>query len=62
MPEHKYTLFSAEDFTGVGTKIPIKGGMGGPIGSRTNAVQQYEKSEIKWKKELKYIKKHSKII
>ena len=32
------------------------------IGSRDDTVKQYKKSEKKWKKELKYLKKQNKII
>ena len=49
IPERKYLLHSNKDCTDVCTKRPIKDGMGGPIGSRTNAVQQYKKSENRWK-------------
>ena len=31
----------------------IKDGMGGYVGSRTDTVNQYKKSENKWKKDLK---------
>ena len=50
MIERKYLLNSADDYTGVRTKRPIKDGIGGPMGSRTNAAQQYKKFENKWKK------------
>ena len=53
MPERKYTLHSSEDCTGVRIGRSIKSVMGGPIGSRTDAVNQYKKYEKKWKKELK---------
>ena len=56
MHQRKYASHSTEDCTGVHTKCSIKDGMGGPIGSRTHAVQQHKKSE-KWKKELKALKK-----
>ena len=45
MPECKYTLHSSEDCTSVRTKRPIKYGMTGPMGSRTNDVQHSKKSE-----------------
>ena len=38
MPERKYESHSAKDCTGVRTKRSIKDGMGGPIGSRNNAM------------------------
>ena len=62
MPKHKYMSHSTEDFTDVCTKRSIKDGMGGPIGSRTHAVQQYENSENKWKKYLKSLNKQNKIL
>ena len=40
MPGQNYLLHSAEDCTGVRTKRLIKDGMGGHMGSNTNAVQQ----------------------
>ena len=45
MTEPKYMLHIAEDCTGVRTNQSIKDGMGGPVGSRSNAVKQYKKSE-----------------
>ena len=45
--ERKYTSHSAENCTGFRTKRPINYWVGGPMGSRTNAVQQYKKSENK---------------
>ena len=62
MPERKYALHIANYCTGVRTKRSIKDSMGGHIGSRNNAVQQYNKSENKWKKDLKYIKKKNKML
>ena len=43
MPERKYLLHKSEDCTGMRTKCSIKYGMVGPMGSRTNDVQQYKK-------------------
>ena len=62
MPEHKYTLHNAKDFTGVRNKDPIKDGMRGPMVSSNNAVQHYKKSEKKWKKDLKALKNQNNII
>ena len=62
MPERKYASHSTKDCTGVRTKLSIKDGMGGSIGSRTHAVQQHKKSENKWKKELKPLKKQNNMI
>ena len=36
--------------------------MGGPIGSSNHVVKQHKKSENKWKKELKALKKQNKMI
>ena len=44
-PERKYTSHSANDFTCVRINQYIKYGMVGPVGSRTNAMKQYKKSE-----------------
>ena len=62
MPEHKYMSHSAEDCTGVHNNWPIKYEMGGPMGSRTDAVKQYNKSGNKQEKDLKDIKKQNKIL
>ena len=40
----------------------IKNGLGGALGNRADAVNQYKNSEHKWKKELKDIKKQNKIM
>ena len=45
MPEHKYVLHSDEGCIGVRTKRSIKDRMGGPIGSKTCALQQHKMSE-----------------
>ena len=37
--ERKYMLYSTDDFTGMRTKLPIKDGIGGPMGSRTNSMK-----------------------
>ena len=44
------------------TKRPIKDGMLGPMGSRTNTVQQYNKSENKWRKEMKALKNQNNML
>ena len=36
--------------------------MGGPIGSRTHALQQHKKSENKWKNELKSFKNQNNML
>ena len=62
MPERKYASHSTQDFTGVRTKRSIKDGMGVSIGSSTHDVQQYKKSENKWKKELISLKKKNRVL
>ena len=62
MPERKYTSYSAKYCTGVHNNRTIKDGMGRPMGSRTDAVKQYNNSENKWNKELKALKKYNKMI
>ena len=62
MHERKYESHSNKDYTGVRTKLSIKDGIGGSIWSRTHAVQQYKKSENKWNKELKPLKKQKNMI
>ena len=57
IPKRKHLSYNAKDCTGVRTKRTIKYGMGGPMGSRTNSVQQYRNSEENWKEELKAPKK-----
>ena len=54
--------YSAKDFTGVRTNRSIKYGLRGYMGNRTGAVKQYKKSENKWKKELKSLKKQNKML
>ena len=56
--EHKYMLHSAEDcFGNLSDQNYVRDGMGGPMGSRAEAVKQYKKSENKRKKELEALKK-----
>ena len=62
MPERKYTSHSAKYCTGVHTNRPINYGMEGPMGSSTDAVKHYNKSEHKLKRVLKTLKKQNKII
>ena len=62
IPECKYHLHSADDFTGVCTKRSIKDGTGVPIGSRDHYVQHHKKSENKWTKDLKSLKNQNKIL
>ena len=45
IPECKYESHGSDDYTGVRNKRSIKDVIGGPIGSRTHAVQHHKKSE-----------------
>ena len=47
IPERKYTSYSVKDCTGVCTNRSIKDLMLGTVGSTTDAVKQYKKSENK---------------
>ena len=40
----------------------IKNGLGGALGNRADAVNQYKNSEHKWKKELKALKNQNKML
>ena len=62
IPERKFASHSSDDCTGVRTKRSIKDGMVGPIGGRTHAVQYHNKSENKWKKELKALKNQNNML
>ena len=62
MPERNYMSHSTEDCTVVCTKRFIKDGMGGPIESRNNSVQQHNKYENKWNKDMKSFKKQDKML
>ena len=56
-------LHSAEDcFVKRTNQNTIKDGLGGPMGSRDEAVKQYKKSESKNKKEIKTLKKQNKML
>ena len=44
------------------TNRTIKDGMGGYVTIRDNTVKQYNKSENKWKKELKALKKQNNLL
>ena len=44
------------------TNRTIKDGMGGYVTIRDNTVKQYNKSENKWKKELKALKNQKKML
>ena len=61
--EQKYMLHSSEDYFGKRSdQKTIKEGLGGPLGSRSDAVKQYNKSKHKWKKSLKSLKKQNKML
>ena len=63
MPERNYTLHSSEDcFRNQSNQKSIRYGLGVPMGSRYGSVKQQKRSESKWKKELKALKKQNTII
>ena len=63
MPERNYMLHSAEEcFVNCTNQKNIKDVLGEPMGIRDEGVKQYKKSESKWKKYLKALKKQKKII
>ena len=56
--EQNYMSHNSEDCFGkIYNQKSINGGMGGPMGIRTEDVKQYKRPKNKWKKELKYLKK-----
>ena len=61
MPERKYKLYSSENCFGCRSDHKsIKEGLVGILINRNNAVKQYQKSENKWKREMKPLKKQKK--
>ena len=61
MFERKYMSHGVDDCTGMRTNRTIKDVMGGYMGSRSDTVKQYKKSE-KWKRDLKALKKQKKML
>ena len=56
-------LHGADDCFGKHTNHKtIKDGLGGPMGSRDEAVKQYNNSESNWKKELKDLKNQNNML
>ena len=63
MPEKKYISHSSENCFGKRyNQQSIKYGLGGSLGNRADAVNQYKNPEHKWKKELKSLKKKNKML
>ena len=60
MPE--YMLHSAKGWRGMRTNQTINDGIGGYVVSRADTMNQYKKSEKKWKKDLKALNNQKKII
>ena len=57
MHEKKYMSHSSEDCFGKRSyQNSIKDGLGGPVGSRDDAVKQYNKPKNKWNKEPKALR------
>ena len=55
-------LHRVEDCTGMHTNLNIKDGIGGSVGSRSDTMKQYKRSENKLKKYLEALKKRNKIL
>ena len=63
MTQQKYISHSVEDCFGKHTnQNTINDGLWGPVGSSAEAVKQYQKSDSKWKKELKTLKKQKNML
>ena len=63
MTEQNYISHIAEDCFGERkNQKTIKDVLGGPMKSRAEAMKQYNKSKIKCRKELKYLKKQNNIL
>ena len=63
MPERKYKLYSSENCFGCRSDHEsIKEGLVGILINRNKAVKQYQKSENKWKREMKPLKKQNKML
>ena len=62
IPDKRYMLHISEDYTGVRTNRTVKDRIGGYVGIRNDTVKQYKKSENKWKKYLKSLKKQNKML
>ena len=62
-PERKYISHSSEKcFFKCSDEQYIKNGLIGSLGIRDDDVKHYKKSKHKWKKELKALKKHNKML
>ena len=63
MPEQKYILYNFENCFGKRSdKQFVKKGLGGYLGNRADAIKHYKKSEHKWRKELKALKKQNEML
>ena len=63
IPDQKYMLHSADNLFGkLSDHNSVKDGQVGPMGISYEAMKQWKKSENKWKKDLKAIKKQNNII
>ena len=63
IPKRKYMSHSTEEFFGKRYKQKsINYRQGGTMGSRAEAVKQWKKSENKWNRDLKALKKQNKNI
>ena len=62
MPEQKYKSHSSENCSGKQfDQSYVKEWLRGALGNRDYAVKNYQKTENKWKRELKFLKKQNKI-
>ena len=58
MPDCKWKFCSSDNCFGKRSgQASIKDGLGGGLGNRDDAVKHYQKTEKKWKRELKSLKK-----
>ena len=58
IPERKYKSHSSENYFGCSYyQEPTKEGLGGSLGNMNYAVKQFQKSENKRKRDLKYLSK-----
>ena len=63
MPEHNYKLHKSENCFGKSSyQEAIKEGLGGSLGNRATSVKHDHKSENKWKRYLKHLKKQNNMI
>ena len=63
MYELKWKYHRSENFFGDRSKqTSVKEELGGPIGNRTDAVSHYHKTEKKWKRNVKSLRKINRML